>query len=920
MPTQSRRAPSAQRVHSAAPSERPPRRAPAPCRLPESLERRLLMAAGFLDPSFDGDGRVVRAAGTAGAVVVQADGKVVTAGAVEASSGTGFDFLLSRYNADGSPDVTFGQGGSVRTDFAGRSDVARAVAVQSNGRIVVAGSSGREFALARYLPDGTPDAGFDGDGLLTTAFFVGPGAGGVALDVAVQPDGKIVAAGSASPAPGDAVFALARYNPDGTLDDTFDDDGRVTTAFGLTAAYAVAVGPGGTIVAGGTADTNFGDAALARYNPDGRLDDEFGPFPATGGDAPPAGVVLGVFGGGGVYDEIRDVVVDVGGSVVAAGAAEDRGMVVARVTPDGMSRQVFEAPEFPGGPGGNASFGAAATTVALKPGEWVVATGYTTDVAGQPENFALVRFNPDGVIDRTFGFRGVAVTDFRQTAGANPQDAGASMALAPDGDILVAGTSNGRAALARYHGSGDASPAPVTVSNAPGGQLTLAVEGTAAANDVRLYPWDDAVPRFVADLDGSLFLSPRGVARAAVNALGGDDTVRASFPGFAFPLEADGGGGLDTIVGGSGPDVLFGGDGNDRLDGAGGADSIQGGPGADTVDYSARAAALDVTLDGVANDGAAGEADNVAADIETLLGGAGDDRLVGSAANNALYGNGGNDSLDGGRGADLVFGGAGDDTIVGAEGGAGGTPGGDYYWGGAGYDTVDYSGRAARMLIRLNLYALASGGARDRDTLRDLEGAVGGSGDDRIEGTTFSNRLVGGGGNDVLIGGRGNDTLLGGPGDDLLSDTSGTNTLDGGAGVDTINGVRESTGPVMLEAEDAVLFGAVADSDLEGYTGGGYADYNASSGAYVEFTFDNTSAAGPRTLTFRYANGGTSDRPLELKVNGVLIQSHLSFPPTGAWTTWRTVGVTVQLAAGVNKIRLTTVGSNGSNLDSMTIS
>jgi uncharacterized delta-60 repeat protein len=889
----------------------------------ELLERRVLMAAGFLDPSFDGDGRVVRTDGNAAAMVVQADGKILTAGAARA--GTSFDFLLSRHNADGSPDTTFGQGGSARTDFDGRSDVAHAVALQSDGRIVVAGSSGRELAVARYLPDGTLDTSFDGDGVATTAFFTGTRTGAVAFDVAVQPDGKIVAVGSATSAPGEAVSALARFNPDGSLDETFDDDGRVTTGFGLTTAYAVALGPGGTIVVGGTADTNLGDGALARYNPDGSLDPQFGPFPTSGSDVPPAGVVRGVFGATDLYDEIRDVAVDAGGSIFAAGTVEGRGMAVARVSSNGASQQTFETPEFPSGPGGGASFPSAGTAIVVRPGESVLVAGYTTDMGGQPENFALVRFNPDGVIDRTFGFRGVAVTDFRSLSGTgasdgpDPQDAASAVGVAPDGDIVLAGTSNGDTALARYLGAADVSPAPVSVVNVAGGQLALAVEGTDGANDVRLYPWDAAAPRFVADMDGSLYLAPAGASQAVVNARGGDDLVRASYPGFIFPVEADGGGGADTLVGGLGPDLLRGGDGHDRLDGAGGADALHGGPGADTADYSGRTDALDISLDGIANDGAAGEKDNVAADVETVLGGSGGDRIVGSAGNNALYGNGGNDTLDGGLGADLVSGGDGGDTLLASETGAGGRVAGDYYWGGDGNDTVDYSGRTARMLIRLNLYALAHGGGRDRDTLRDVEGAVGGSGDDRIEGTALNNFLVGGPGNDVLLGGRGNDIVLGGAGDDVLNDTSGANALDGEAGVDTVNGVREPGGAVVLEAESAALSGATVARDVAGYTGSGYADYNASSGGYVEFTFDNASGAGPRTLTFRYANGGSSDRPLELKVNGVVVQSRLSFPPTGAWTTWRTVSVTVQLAAGVNRIRLTTVGSNGGNLDSLTV-
>ena len=908
------RAPAAPRVH---PAGRARQRG---ARHLEHLEQRALLAAGFLDPAFDGDGRFVRAAGTGGAVVVQPDGRIVTAGAVDSTTGGGSDFLVCRYNPDGSPDATFGQGGSVRTDFAGRSDLARAVALQADGRIVVAGSSGREFALARYHPNGTPDAGFDGDGMLTTAF----GFSGAALDVAIQPDGKIVAAGSASPAPGEATFALARYQENGSLDTTFDGDGRVTTASGLTAAYAVAIGSGGKIIAGGSADTNFGDAALARYNPDGSLDTSFGPNPSAGDDVPPAGVVLAAFEGFDVYDEIRDVAVDADGTVVAAGTVEGRGMTLYRFAADGKVAARFESAEFPGGPGGGASFGSAGMAVALRP-EGVLAAGHTADAGGQPENFALVRFNPDGVVDRTFGFRGVAVTDFRLAAASlpgstDPQDGATGLAVGPGGSIVLAGSTNGRASLARYLGAADAAPPPVRVT----AENALALDGTAAGDDVRLYPWADVVPRFAADVNGSLFLAPRGVGRAAVFALGGDDAVRAAYPGFNFPLDVDAGPGNDTLTGGGGADTLRGGDGHDWLEGALGADVFRGGAGNDTADYSSRTSSLDVTLDGAANDGASGEGDNVMGDVETVLGGSGNDRLVGSAANNALYGNGGDDTLDGGRGSDMVFGGAGDDTLLAAEGasgggGASGSFGRDHYAGGAGFDTLDYSGRAARLDIRLDRYATALGAGRDRDTLRELEGAVGGSGNDRIEGTPFANRLLGGAGNDVLLGGRGNDSLLGGAGDDILTDTSGTNSLDGEAGADTVNGVRETTGPVLLEAEAATRSGVGIGSSNGGYTGTGYADYAAATGAYVEFTFDNTSAAGARTLVFRYANGSSAGRPLELRVNGAVVQSSLSFPPTGAWGTWKTVSVSVQLAAGVNRIRLTSIGFSGGNLDSLTI-
>jgi uncharacterized delta-60 repeat protein len=181
---------------------------------------------------------------------------------------SGVDFALARYTSNGTLDATFGAGGTVTTDFAGGGDIGRSVAVQSDGKIVAAGraviSGNSDFALARYTSNGTLDAGFGTGGTVTTDF-----AGSVdqAFSVALQKNGNIVAAGLAL-INGNSDFALARYTSNGTLDASFGTGGTVTTDFAGSGdqAFSVAVQRDGKIVAAGQAVVNGGlDFALARY-------------------------------------------------------------------------------------------------------------------------------------------------------------------------------------------------------------------------------------------------------------------------------------------------------------------------------------------------------------------------------------------------------------------------------------------------------------------------------------------------------------------------------------------------------------------------------------------------------------------------------------------------------------------------------
>lgn len=239
---------------------------------------------GSLDASFGNNGIVTTAVGDqaiANAVALQADGKIVVAGRGGTSNQT--SFVVVRYNTNGSLDDSFGNGGIVITSV---SDFGRlhAVAIQSDGKIVAAGDAmivhlgffTHVFTVVRYNTDGSLDPTFDGDGVSQAAVELSQPAN-VPWSLALQSDQKIVLAGTCSSS--FSEFCLARYNTDGSLDTTFDGDGLVLTGFDSllgASAQDVIVQPDGKILAGGA---SFGDgsldAVLARYNADGSLDTTF---------------------------------------------------------------------------------------------------------------------------------------------------------------------------------------------------------------------------------------------------------------------------------------------------------------------------------------------------------------------------------------------------------------------------------------------------------------------------------------------------------------------------------------------------------------------------------------------------------------------------------------------------------------------
>ena len=355
--------------------------------------------------------------------MIQPSGQIVTAGWRTVGSGIDTDFALTRHNDDGTLDSSFGTGGIATTDLGGADDQALDAALLPDNGIVAVGRTDAlgvlkaAFGVVRYLPDGTLNPSFGSGGIVTTPVF---GKGAVANAVAVQPDGKIVVAGFAIGASGiDSDFALARYNPDGTLDSTFGTGGIVTTDLGTQDddARALAIQPDGKIVVvGNTADK----VALARFTVDGSLDPTFGS----------GGVTISDLG----TNVATGVALTSGGLIVVVGSSGGDFML-ARYDSDGVLDTAF-------GVGG-------VVKTDLSGGD-DFAEGVTVDAAGRiivvgratsPTilDMALVRYTPDGTLDTSFAGDGILAADFHGSG-----EFGQDVALDSAGRIVAAGyTANG---------------------------------------------------------------------------------------------------------------------------------------------------------------------------------------------------------------------------------------------------------------------------------------------------------------------------------------------------------------------------------------------------------------------------------------------------------------------------------------------
>lgn len=399
---------------------------------------------GSLDISFDTDGKVTTAIGTGSNViydiVLQADGKIVAVG--NANNGTNEDIALARYNIDGSLDPTFDTDGIVITDLGLGDDIGYGIALQPDGKIVVAGESSNgtnsDFVIVRYHTDGSLDNTFDGDGYTRTDF---DNFNDKARDVAIQSDGKIVAGGSAYI---DTVYnyAAARYNTNGSLDNTFDTDGKVNTLVTYNdQGNAIAIQSDGKILLGGvTLQLDFYNAfGIVRYNTNGSLDNTFD------GDGKVITTSISTFG-----EEIKALTLQPDGKIVVAGNATPTGPIrfaVARYNTDGSLDNSFNTTGFV-----VSNFGSVwdeARSVLVQPDGKILVGGLATSGS---QRFGMMLFNPDGSLYTSFGSSGKLMTTVGTSASIW------SLAYTTDDKIVAGGTANTDGffdfALARYGGSG----------------------------------------------------------------------------------------------------------------------------------------------------------------------------------------------------------------------------------------------------------------------------------------------------------------------------------------------------------------------------------------------------------------------------------------------------------------------------------
>ncbi|MDQ6631954.1 MAG: hypothetical protein M3Y82_09380 [Verrucomicrobiota bacterium] len=436
---------------------------------------------GTLDSSYDGDGiktqDIADRTAQAQDVAIQSDGKIISVG--RADNGSHDVVAVSRYNTDGSLDISFGILGKITAEVSTNGSAATAVAIQPDGKIVVAGSANEDFMVLRYLTNGLPDNSFDGDGRVTTPI---GSANDSATAVTLQADGKIVLAGYSYNGMNND-FAVARYNTNGSLDISFGSGGKAITAIasGEDEATDVKIQADGKIVVAGWGTLGSIQFALVRYTTNGSLDTSFGSF----------GRVTTDFG---VVSEGLGMTIQTNGRIVVAGAAIVSGtqvdMAVARYLTNGMLDTSFDGDGKVTTPIGLAADFAYAVT--LQPDGKILVAG--AGAIGADNEVSLVRYLPNGSLDSTYGNGGKVVVDLS----TGPNDVAYGIALDEMGRAVIAGNANDRFGVARF--LGDPFLKILSIARLPNGHAFLQGIG---------------IPNATHTLQGSLNLNPGSFAPIA---------------------------------------------------------------------------------------------------------------------------------------------------------------------------------------------------------------------------------------------------------------------------------------------------------------------------------------------------------------------------------------------------------------------
>ncbi|MFI3137636.1 MAG: FG-GAP-like repeat-containing protein [Methylococcaceae bacterium] len=639
---------------------------------------------GSLDTSFGNAGKVTTDQGSSygfiHSIAVQADDKILLSGYSNSN-----DLILLRYNSDGSLDTSFDGDGKVTTDLGGSYDYGRSITIQADGKILLGGysnnyhdSNGYDFALVRYNNDGSLDTSFDGDGKVTTDL---GGSYDMSNSVTVQTDGKILLGGSSGSNYDKKNFALVRYNNDGSLDASFDGDGKVTTKMGGSdnQGNSVTIQTDGKILLGGwSGNTDNPDFALVRYNSDGSLDTSFN------------GLGLGIVNH-----------VPTGTVTIAGNAIKGQTLTASNTLADadglGVISYLWQAN------GVNVATGNIYTLTSNEIGKTVTVTARYTDLLGSAESVSSASTVAVTDVYEGGAAAGVTITgtDFITSEQSDTAIFSVKLNSAPTRDVTIDFSSSDISegiianSTLKFTSTNWSAEQTFTVT----GQNDTVVDGNVAYSiNAKLTTLDIFYKSVTTN---TLTLTNQDTPIAKTETITGTNSMDilqgTSAPSYILGEAGDddlsGGAGNDKIYGSYGDDLLFGEDDDDKLYGEQDADYLDGGAGNDTLDGGL---GLDTLMGGAGNDiyylgydetdiiddqGLASDVDTVIMPYQlskytlptgiekgTIAAGTQASNLTGNTSDNALTGNGGKNTLNGAVGRDSLFGGAGNDVLLGGIG------------------------------------------------------------------------------------------------------------------------------------------------------------------------------------------------------------------------------------------------------------